>query len=232
MYSSEYARIRKNLMSVLSRARRDGVEVSDINIPNIPKRITEGSVRRIKKIHEEAKHEIAKRRRIKRYERAKKPKEILPKRKPRAALDNLIAIVEKAMIFADDIHESEYSYYEGCVRACGEKAHELIEEMLTENETEAMAKYPGHSDEFYEIVAENVMIDAAEEILRNRQQQLEYYLYGFSSEKGGMPDSDPKPIYYAAFRSLMGKPLTSEEYEKLITGPFELEEPFSEGEEI
>lgn len=227
MIKNEYLRIRSNLLSVISRARRDGIDVSGINVPSIPKRITDGSVRRIQKIHEEAKHEIAKRRRIKRRRQQKISE--LPPRKPRAALDNLETIIEEAITFVDTVHSSDFTRYQDAVNACGNMAHDLIEEMLTENETELYSKYPGHVDAWYSIMAENMLIDAAEEILRTRQSQLEYYLYGFSSDTGGMPNSDPKPIIYAAFRQLMGTPLSGEEFERLITGPFEAEEPFSDG---
>lgn len=48
-YASEYKRIRKNLMQQVRSLRQKGYEV-DVQIPKIPKRITAGSVRRIKKI--------------------------------------------------------------------------------------------------------------------------------------------------------------------------------------
>ena len=48
-YASEYKRIRKNLLQQVRSLRQKGYEV-DVQIPKIPKKVTAGSVRRIKKI--------------------------------------------------------------------------------------------------------------------------------------------------------------------------------------
>lgn len=48
-YVSEYNRLRKNLLAQIRYLRKQGYEI-DIEIPDRPKRITAGSVRRLKKI--------------------------------------------------------------------------------------------------------------------------------------------------------------------------------------
>lgn len=46
----EYKKERKRILDYLSRARREGYQTQDVVVPPIPKKITAGSVRRLKKI--------------------------------------------------------------------------------------------------------------------------------------------------------------------------------------
>lgn len=46
---NEYMRIRRNLLSSINRMKKMGIDIGDFEVPKIPKKITEGSIRRIKK---------------------------------------------------------------------------------------------------------------------------------------------------------------------------------------
>lgn len=51
----DYKRERKRLQSLLSRRKKAGVDVSDIEIPGIPKKVTAGSIRRLQKLAQKIK---------------------------------------------------------------------------------------------------------------------------------------------------------------------------------
>lgn len=51
----EYNRIRKNLLARIRRMKKAGYEFPENIVPNIPKRVTEGSIRRLKRINLEKK---------------------------------------------------------------------------------------------------------------------------------------------------------------------------------
>ena len=54
---NEYKRVRTNLLKSINRYKKKGIDVSSFKVPKQPKRITEGSLRRIQKIAEEWKYE-------------------------------------------------------------------------------------------------------------------------------------------------------------------------------
>ena len=56
----EYNRIRKNLRNRLYRARKKGIDTSNIKLPPIPKKITPGSIRKLEKKTKSAEKEIIK----------------------------------------------------------------------------------------------------------------------------------------------------------------------------
>jgi len=215
-YEAEYQRQWDNTRAILSRARRDGVDVSDLEMPSKPKRITAGSVRKITKIHDKILDEVAKRRRIKRYKEKRKAKEKLPDRLPNAAIDNLQYIIDEAITF----REEDNPYYEACVNACGGTADDVFKAIKQDAYDEVRSKYHGHSDEWYDIMAHNSIVTKAENLLREGSDTLQKFLWFCDTKtgNGGMPEDDPKPMYLRIIRSMLGKPMSPEEVEALIYG--------------
>lgn len=211
----EYIKKRNNTQSILRRAKNDDIDVSDIVLPNVPQVISEGSVRRITDIHDKVKKEVAKRRRLKRY----KSKERLPKKLPKAALDNLKEAIKKAVTYdgIDDQKWQRHINYQKAVQASGRVANELLYYMMKKHRADLEAEEPGHSEKWYQISAENELILAAGEIFRTAEDKLNAFLWGYE-----MPNVPEKPTYYAALREILGEPLTPEERDRLMqTGELE-----------
>lgn len=210
-FYAEYMRVRANIQAILRRAQRDGIDVSDLVIPSIPKTITQGSVKRIKKIHDNIKNEVAKRRRI---------KDKIPPRPPRTALDNLEAMIQKAVNYdgmepGDEWERSDV--YVDMVNQSGEAAQNLLDYMEAKHERDIRAKYKGHSQEWYDVMTEITLIKCAEEVIRKETARTTAFLWGYA-----YPEDPPKPSYYAAIRELLGYPLTPKESERLLsTGQLE-----------
>lgn len=210
-FYSEYMRVRSNIQAILRRAQRDGIDVSDLEVPPIPKTITQGSVNRIKKIHDKIKNEVAKRRRI---------KDKIPPRPPRTALDNLEKMIQKAVNYdgmepGDEWERSDV--YVDMVNQSGEAAQNLLDYMKAKHARDIRAKYKGHSQEWYDVMTEITLIKCAEEVIRKETARTTAFLWGYA-----FPSQPPKPSYYAAIRELLGYPLTPKESERLLsTGQLE-----------
>lgn len=227
---AEYQRIRSNLLSLLSRAKRDGIEIDDLRakVPAIPKKITEGSIRRIRKIHEEAKHEVAKRRRTKRRSMKYKAPEYVSD----IALENIESMIEDAITdpqgaIRDYLREKykgpgAYPNWEMCIVASGRAAEYLMRDALRIATRDA-AKMKIKPDprgtltrlEWNAMKARELVKERAEEVLRTASEAMERFLYGYQ-----MPPDMPKPEYYAILRAILADPLTPSE----IYGLFQAEE--------
>lgn len=207
----EYIKKRNNTQSILRRAKNDDIDVSDIVLPNVPQVISEGSVRRMTDIHDKVKKEVAKRRRI---------KDKIPPRPPRTSLDNLEAMIQKAVNYdgmepGDEWERSDV--YVDMVNQSGEAAQNLLDYMKAKHERDIRAKYKGHSQEWYDVMSEIALIKGAEEVIRKETARTTAFLWGYA-----YPEDPPKPSYYAAIRELLGYPLTPKESERLLsTGQLE-----------
>lgn len=203
--SAEYYRLRENAQRIISRARRDDIDTSGLYIPPIPKRITAGSVRRMEKIHQEIKEEIARRRRIARY---------LPRRKSPVALENLKKMIKDAANYHE---KGKTERYIAAVQASGKAAQVLMDRIEEIVANDVQKKYPKKSPLWREITTENTIITNAENLLREQEEKVNKFLTGYE-----FPNEDPKPSYYAIMRAMLGAPLSPEEEEDLFHGEFEL----------
>lgn len=203
--SAEYYRLRENAQRIISRARRDDIDTSGLSIPPIPKRITAGSVRRMEKIHQEIKEEIARRRRIARR---------LPRRKSPVALENLKKMIEYAATYDEP---GKTKRYIAAVRASGNAAEVLLDRITEIVAKDVREKYPKKPPLWREITTENTIVTNAENLLREQEEKVNKFLFGYE-----WPTDDPKPSYYAIMRAMLGAPLSPEEEEDLFHGEFEL----------
>lgn len=201
----EYYRIRQNAQRIISRARRDDIDTSGLSVPAIPKKITAGSIRRIEKAHQEIKEEIARRRRIARR---------LPRRKSPVALENLKAMFEYAATYDE---EGKTKRYIAAVQASGKAAEVLLDRITEIVAKDVREKYPKKPTLWREITTENTIITNAENLLREQEEKVNKFLFGYE-----WPTDDPKPSYYAIMRAMLGAPLSPEEEEELFRGEFEL----------
>lgn len=220
----EYQKVRGNLLSILNRARRDGIQVDDLRgkVPDVPKKITEASVRRIKKIHGEVKHEVAKRRRLNR--RYKTPEYV-----PDIALENLRDMINEAIEdpqgalrrWLQDNYRGPHAYpnWEICIRASGRAADILLDSAVALAKSEAAKMKPKPEArgtmtraEWNEAKARSIIRDRAEEVIRTARETMEHFLYGYQ-----MPSDAPKPELYAVVRAILGNPMTKAEIQDLVT---------------
>lgn len=221
-----YFRIRRNAQAILRDAKKDGIDVSDLEpmIPLIPKEITEGSIRRITKVHAAIKKEVARRRRLKRYSMYKSPGNVSSK-----ALDDLKAKIQTAINWVEDEvigwHDGKRKVisatYKKMIRKSGRKANDIMQSLINRAKRKAEKMHPRPTSggtitrsQWIENMAKIILIKTAEKILREYEEKVEHFLFGYG-DPGDI--SYDKPTDLLLFVKVMDEEVTPELLEELFS---------------
>ncbi len=209
---SEYRRIRKNLGARIRRAKQAGRLPEPASLPAIPKKITEGSVRKLQKLLDKFFRGPKK--------RVEEPE--LPDTADEAAYNNFMSKIIEAEEWAgerfdwvnrairDDptlAKEPKFSHWVGYVNRSGAHLHDAVDDALLSMKDENNLTYRQ---------ALHFFVKRIELLYRSYNDKFNQYLHGYADY-----DDPPKAQYFLMLMDVLNIKLTPYEMNAVMEAAFE-----------